>query len=78
VKLLDRLAALIPNVDCCPHPDPKAPTYSTHSEVTAAVEEIDAGHVSTARQILVTLLDALTRPSCCPHPDLTPEEATDA
>jgi hypothetical protein len=48
------------------------------TEVQAAIEDIDSGRPDTARQILVTLLDALTRPSCCPHPDLTPEEATDA
>jgi hypothetical protein len=33
----------------------------THGEITAAVEEIDAGHVSTARQILVALLAALDK-----------------
>jgi hypothetical protein len=32
-----------------------------HGELTAAVEEIDAGRVSTARQILVALLAALDK-----------------
>jgi hypothetical protein len=37
------------------------PDLDIHGEITAAVEEIDSGHVSTARQILVTLLAALDK-----------------
>lgn len=50
----------VEEIDPLPESEPE-PSIDIHGKVQAAVEEIDSGHVSTARQILVALLAALDK-----------------
>ena len=50
----------VEEIEPLPVPEGQA-GVDVHGEVTAAVEEMDSGHTSTSRQILVTLLSALDK-----------------